>query len=511
MGRARYGADLANDPWRAHLAQSITGNELQRVFMALEKTLNAKNLVALGADRLAELLLELAQSDAAMKRQLRLELASQAGSDDIAAEIRKRLATIAKSKSFVDWQKIRVLTRELDAQHAAILKHVAPTKPAEALDLLWRLLDMAPSLYERCDDSNGIIGDIMAKTLSNLGAVARSANLPIDKLADRVFASLCADDYGQFNGLIAQMAEALGKYGLGLLKTKFEALAATPPAKSKTKERRVIGYGLGGPLYEDDFAEQRHARMVRAAMTDIADALGDVDGYAACFAPVEQANPAIAANIAERLLAAGRFDASLAALAKAEGEFEKGGHWPDWERVRIDVLEALGRAEEAQQARWAIFQRDLNADYLRAHLKRLPDFDDEEAESRAIALACAHANFQEALAFLVSWPAHDAAAHLILKRLDELDGDHYWLLTPAADALDQRYPLAATLMLRAMIHFALDKARVKRYRHAANHLKTCTYLAKRIGDWGGQPDHDVFVADLKRQHGRKSAFWNAEK
>jgi hypothetical protein len=40
-------------------------------------------------------------------------------------------------------------------QRDAILKHVAPTRPDEAFDLLWRLLDLAPSIYERCDDSNG--------------------------------------------------------------------------------------------------------------------------------------------------------------------------------------------------------------------------------------------------------------------------------------------------------------------------------------------------------------------
>ncbi|MEO6716308.1 MAG: DUF6880 family protein, partial [Novosphingobium sp.] len=182
--------------------------------------------------------------------------------------------------------------------------------------------------------------------------------------------------------------------------------------------------------------------------------------------------------------------------------------WPDWERVRIDVLEELGRSNDAQAERWAIFERDLNADYLRAYLKRLPDFDDEEAEARAIGHARGYAGFHQAVAFLVNWPAHDAAAALILDRHSELDGDHYWLLTPAADALDQRHPLAAMLMLRAMIGFALDKARSKRYGHAARHLKTCDYLAKRIDDSGIHPDHDAWVADLRLRHGRKAAFWS---
>jgi hypothetical protein len=79
--------------------------------MAFEKTLNAKNLAALGAERLADLLLELANGDAAAKRRLRLELASRNGGSDVAAEIRKRLVAVARSKSFVDWRKVKPLAQ----------------------------------------------------------------------------------------------------------------------------------------------------------------------------------------------------------------------------------------------------------------------------------------------------------------------------------------------------------------------------------------------------------------
>ena len=163
------------------------------------------------------------------------------------------------------------------------MKHVAPTRPAEALDLLWRFLEMAPSIYERCDDSNGTIGDIMDEALENLGEVAKSAKLPADKLAERVFVSACANDYAQFDGLIEEMAEALGKVGLELLKAKFESLASTSPDNPKGQERRVVAISSRGPIYEDDYANDCHDRLVGSALTEIADALGDVDGYAARF------------------------------------------------------------------------------------------------------------------------------------------------------------------------------------------------------------------------------------
>src|SRR5438067_618251 len=67
-------------------------------------TLNAQNLEALGAARLAELLIELSQGYATAKRRLRMELAGTRGTDALAKEVRNRITTMARSRSFVDWQ-----------------------------------------------------------------------------------------------------------------------------------------------------------------------------------------------------------------------------------------------------------------------------------------------------------------------------------------------------------------------------------------------------------------------
>jgi hypothetical protein len=97
---------------------------------------------------------------------------------------------------------------------------------------------------------------------------------------------------------------------------------------------------------------------------------------------------------------------------------------------------------------------------------------------------------------------------LVLNRADELDGDHYEVLTPAADALEGNHPLASTLLRRALIDFALAKARSKRYRHAARHLQKCENLADLIEDFGPYETHESYENRLKSEHGRKSAFWS---
>jgi hypothetical protein len=61
--------------------------------VASKRTLNAKNLELLGAERLAELLIEISTADAAVKRRLRLELAGAQSSIELAKELRKRLTT----------------------------------------------------------------------------------------------------------------------------------------------------------------------------------------------------------------------------------------------------------------------------------------------------------------------------------------------------------------------------------------------------------------------------------
>lgn len=476
--------------------------------MASDKTLNARNLVALGADRLAELLLELATGNAPAKRRLRLELASRHGGDAVATEIRKRLATIGKARSFVDWNKVRDLARDIDTQREAIVRHVAPGQPTEAFELLWRLLTLAPSLYLRCDDSNGQVGAVIDAARDDLAAIAPRAKIDPSALVEQVFTAVETNDHGQFDGIISLMAESLGAEGLAQLKARFEDSAAHPPTPPPTAARKLIGIGSDGPVYEDEWQARSRAIRIRSALTDIADALGDADGYAARFTADERTNPATAADIAERLLHSGRPDDAMAALQMAEAKARHGRHWPDWFRVRIVVLDALGRSEDAQAERWGRFQAELSVGDLRAYLKRLPDFDDVEAERRAMAFIRNHADFHGALQFLLDWPDHRQAAELVLSRPTDLDGDQYWVLTPAADAVATRAPLAATLVLRAMIDVTLDRAKARRYGHAARHLQTCASLAKRIEDYGSHPDHESYAAALKARHGRKTAFWN---
>lgn len=475
--------------------------------MAAKTTLNAKNLEALGVARLAELLIEISTGSAANKRKLRLELAGSQGSAEAAREVRKRLSSIQRARTFINWRKVKAVKADLETQRASIAK-IAEDDPEAALDLIWQFLSLADSIFERSDDGNGTLIESFHQACADAGMISQSAKAEALDLAEKTFRAVKDNGYGQYDHLIAQMAPALGNEGLDHLRTLLTGWLAETHEKPKDEDREVIGWGISGPVYEDEIYGRHRDLTVRIALQEIADAQGDVDAYIAQQPQESRDAPMIAADIATRLTGAGRASEALATLDAVDSEARSAPPF-EWQQARLEALEALNRADEAQSYRWACFEQSLNEDHLRAFLKRLPDFDDMEAEEKAFSYAQAFPDVHRALGFFMNWPAHGEASKLILARYGEIDGDFYGLLTPASEELAGKYPLAAMLLLRSMIDFSLDHGRSSRYKHAARHLNECGVLAKQIERFEAHNSHESYVMALRKNHGRKSGFWGA--
>ena len=460
--------------------------------MAGSSRLNAKTLEALGAARLAELLITLSEGDAGAKRLLRLALAEQKGPAEIAREVRKRLATIERSGSFLDDDQRDKLLKDLERQRQAISGPIAEHNPARAVELFWDLLGLAEGLIDRCDDSDAVVRDFFHQSSAALGQVALKAPGDPTALADQVYAAIVSNGYGQFDPILRDLGPALGPAGLAHLRQRLELLRGRDTSKEGAKGQRYW--------------------LVLSAMLDIADALGDVDAYLAEYRdhdPETLTVPAIAAKVAQRLTQAGRAEEALTLLQGADpGLSERRLGAEEWCDARLAALEALGRGDEAQAQRWEYALMELSRRHLRDYLKQLPAFEDADAEERALDLVAEHDDLQEVLWFLLHWPEPRRAARLVLASAQPLNGDCYTLLAPLAELLEKDHPLAATRCLRAMVDFSLKVGRSTRYSHAARHLHTCHVLSRRIEDWGDLIDHRSYAAQLRRDHGRKHGFWS---
>ena len=182
--------------------------------MAGKRVLNANNLQTLGAAALAELLMEVSAGNAVIQRRLRLALAAAGGADEAAREVRKRLAAIARSSTFIDSAKRKALLADLEAQQQAISGPIAAAEPALAVELQVRLLALADGVLDRCSDSTGAVIGVFQRGVEALASLAKAAGREPEALVEPAVDLLMANGYGQFEGLIPALAPLLGEAGL---------------------------------------------------------------------------------------------------------------------------------------------------------------------------------------------------------------------------------------------------------------------------------------------------------
>jgi hypothetical protein len=352
---------------------------------------------------------------------------------------------------------------------------------------MWDLVGIADAVLTRMHGSGQAAVGAFEAAIEDLGRLWSATPRQPTTLARRVCAALKGDRGHLELDLVQAMAAPLGPDGRTELRRLVDdALAQVPEAGGELRDRR-------------DAAERRRWTAVLAIL---ADSEGDVDAYidAAQRGGVDMAQ---AADIAMRLIEAGRPEEALGWLDKAQGS--PAAHEDSGVDLRLAALEALGRKDEAQAERWLSFTRSLRVDLLRDHLKRLPDF---EAEQRAMVLAARHKNSHGALAFFIDWPNQAAAAELVRARLVELDGGDYGTLNRAAAALTSRYPLAATLLFRRMAEDILRRAAASQYQYAAGNIRECEALSSRLGAAAEAESHAAFMKRLRRDHGRKYKLWH---
>ena len=112
------------------------------------------------------------------------------------------------------------------------------------------------------------------------------------------------------------------------------------------------------------------------------------------------------------------------------------------------------------------------------------------------------------LSYLQQDNQHLLANEYLLTRHELLNGDDYSSLIPAAKAFESSgYPLAASLVWRALINSVLERSYNKAYAYTAKYVKSLHALAHEISEWQGYPDHQKYLTQLHSAHFRKKSFW----
>jgi hypothetical protein len=462
--------------------------------VARPKSLSVESLAAIGVDALAALLISHAEEDAALRKKLKLLLAGTEGAGKLAAEISKRIQTIGRSRSMIDWEKRKTLVQELTYLRVTAATMLAAQNPTVAIGLLWDFIALADGVMNRLGEP-GPVEDIFDAAMADLGRLlAAEPDLDRTELARRVQAICDGNAFGGSGAIVSHLSAALGVEGRAVLRQATEAaLHAIPQPKGK-----------------NDWAASAQKRRLGFRLALLSDLDQDVDAFIAA-ARAGGLEDSLRHAIAGRLLTASRPAEALQWLdaPRATGTLRFAGGEEDAtdSDLRIAALDALGDGQAAQLCRWTHFEHALSVRHLRDYLKRLPGFEDFDAEMKALDFAAAHKNAALALNFFVEWPALDRADALIRRRLKQLDGRFYELLRPAADMLAARYPEAATLLYRAMVESVLTRGSSTQYRYAMQDLLSCAHLAPQLPETVTIETHPTFIARLKKAHGKKYSFW----
>lgn len=390
---------------------------MKRPTVASLKKVTAENLAGLGAERLAEILVGVAESRPDLKRRLRMELAAAQGPEHLVVEIDKRLARLQTSRGVITWRQRPAFVRDLEALRVLIAERLAGLNPAAALARLWSLLELA-----------GQIGLRLRQRAAEADVVFQRAAGDVGRLLAAADPAVAADT------LVEAMQRRPAAWTAWLPATLEALPAAAVQATLRAAQAREVA-ATGWPT------------LIRL----LADRAGDVDALRGAYTAAALATPAIAAEVARRYLAIGRSETAGELLRAAAPKPDSRGRLPvpdfDWESAWIEHLEQSGERDLAQEVRWASFERTLSVERAKAFTAQLSDFDDVEAEARAFAFAAAHRDVEAGLRFLMDWPAPGEAARMIQSRAEEIDvapeAAELW-----AAKLRRRYPAAAHLLLR---------------------------------------------------------------
>jgi hypothetical protein len=478
--------------------------------MARKPALNIDALSALGPEKLARLVLDEAEQNAAFRKVVSAALASSKGPEAIAKIVDRRLSALERARSFIEWDKAKAFEKDLSATVKIAAEELGQASPDMAVDRLLRFIATHENVFDRVDDSSGRVQDVYYTAIQAIGDLAvRLENDALAQLPARVMSSLGKS----FHGYLVDLAKAVAPHLPATVLAEWDGKLA--------REHERMSKGLDE---ERDWGRLSLIGQYRSVRQIIAEARGDIAGLLALEAQKPQ-HTQDTSGMAQRLLDAGRAEEALTWIRKerrpaisrwrvtdlADGLPPRDPVSPVHARLEARILEALRDREGAQTLRWSSFEATLQASLLRDYLDALDDFEEFDALDRAFAHALKVRHRHLALDFLLEWPKLDVAARLVVDNHADWNGRQYGLLVPAAEALEVEHPLAATVLYRACLDEILAQARSKAYGHGGRHLAKLDRLATGIDAdafaSAGIVTHGEYREQLRKQHGRKAAFW----
>lgn len=435
---------------------------------------------------LVDLLLELAQEhDAVLARLARMQLADRP--DKLAADFKKTLKSLLRSTRFYDYREAPGFVHALGAWLDQVANELLPIDPSSALSLFETFIEADEKWFERADDSDALIGELVQTACRYWLQAAAQCNAPSGGWSDRLLALYAADPYGVRSDLLRSAGLLLDQRAQRELVARFEA--------QLTKALDPVPAGRRLPM------GVFHAS---GALSLLAESLDDPDiEVRATLRHSPQPNALQRERFARAYLDADRPEDALAWLQE---------HWDRHEFTRqnllADALERLGRFTESLPIRQQVFESTLSEIDLTDWLRHLPKAEQPQAIAHAREIALRHDELIDAATLLLELGDAAAAEERLLNEAGRIDGGSYTRLVPLSDALRTRGCLRGEAAAqRALLNAILDRGYARAYGHAARYWKRLGEIDASGLELTPLVSHEEFATGIRSRHRRKTSFW----
>ncbi len=435
---------------------------------------------------LIDLLLELAhEHDAVLARLARMQLADRP--DKLAADFKKTLASLRRSTRLYDYREAPAFVDALRTWLDQVANELLPIDPSAALSLFETFIEADEKWFERADDSDTLIGELVQTACRYWLQAAAQCNAPPGGWSDRLLALYAADPYGVRSDLLRCAGLLLDQRAQRELVARFEA--------QPTKALDPVPAGRRLPI------GVLHAS---GALSLLAESLDDPDiEVRATLLHSPRPNALQRERFARAYLEADRPEDALSWLQE---------HWDRRELTRQNLLaeslERLGRFTESLPIRQQVFDSTLSEIDLADWLRHLPQAEQPKALAHAREIALGHDELIDAATLLLELGDAAAAEERLLNEAGRIDGRSYTRLVPLSDALRARNCLRGEAAVRrALLNAILDRGYARAYGHAARYWKRLGEIDASGLELTPLMAHKEFAAGIRSRHRRKTSFW----
>jgi len=439
-----------------------------------------EKLSKLGATRLADALAYLSSRTEGGTEYVEALLLT---SEEAKKRFKSKLAGLKRRRKYIDWRAAPDFARELELILATL--HEGVDDPKTGLELVGEFFACDGAIFERSDDSSGLIGDIFRYDARNLFIAYASRCTDKSFVCDLLLRLYEHDDYGVRTELIARASKFLPQKEMRALVDDFWERAKAEPLDSYEAGKWWIGVELLARQLGDPGLFEK-ARLTANPELSSPTCMEIAEVY------LENDDPEMALFWMERISPTDRF--------RADAQ----------DQLLYSIYEKLENREKMAETAWRMFRNCRGRSTLDMLLQALGESERERVIEEQVEpiMGSATLSYDDA-AFLVDMGRLDDASEYLFRYRDQLNGNLYQFLLPLAKALEEggRF-LGATLVYRSLLESILNRAQSRYYHHGVRYLKKLDVLSPSVKDWRGLPPHEDYKEGLLEVHGRKRSFWS---